>query len=317
MARPNLKSLLRLSQFAVNLNLNKTTQLTNLSKSLITQNRNFSTSKIIRQDTSNNNAPATKINFYVEEYKDKGYMVLKFNKAPVNSLNLEFLTELNIQLDKIEQSKDIKGVILTSHLPNIFSAGLDILEMYQIKQERGTQFWTALQETWIKLYGSNKIFIAAINGHSPAGGCLLAMSCDYRIMTKGPYKIGLNETLLGIKAPFWFRDTMINTIGYRETEKALQLGKLYSPEEALAVNLVDEIVDANVLIQKAEEQMVKWCSIPTVARELTKSSMRRDTVSKLIAQRESDTQSFIEFTQRDSIQKSLKGYLEAMKKPKK
>ncbi|RMZ93199.1 enoyl- delta isomerase mitochondrial [Brachionus plicatilis] len=277
--------------------------------------RAFSVCNKLRQDASDANA--SKINFYVDENKEKGYAILKLNKGPVNSLNLEFLTELNIQLEKFEESKEIKGVILTSSIPNIFSAGLDIMEMYQIKQDRGSQFWTALQETWIKLYGSNKIYIAAINGHSPAGGCLLSISCDYRIMSKGPYKIGLNETLLGIKAPFWFRDTMINTIGYRETEKALQLGKLYSSEEALAVNLVDELADSKDLITKAEEQMSKWCAIPTVARELTKSSMRRDTLSKLIAQREADTQSFIEFTQRDSIQKSLRMYLESLKKPKK
>lgn len=67
-----------------------------------------------------------------------------------------------------------------------------------------------------------------------------------------------------IKAPFWFRDTMINTIGFRESEKALQIGKLYSPEEALAVNLVDEIVDQKDLLVKAEEQMVKWCKIPSI-----------------------------------------------------
>lgn len=56
---------------------------------------------------------------------------------------------------------------------------------------------------------------------------------------------------------------MINTIGYRETEKALQLGKLYTPEEALAVNLVDELADPKELISKAEEQMLKWCAIPS------------------------------------------------------
>merc|ERR1712127_924148 len=125
-------------------------------------------------------------------------------------------------------------------------------EMYQGKEDRLRQFWTALQDFWLRLYGSNKVYIAAINGHAPAGGCLMAMSCDYRIMTKGPYKMGLNETLLGIKAPFWFIDTMINTIGHRETEKALQLGKLYSPEEALAVNLVDELCEPNELMDKAQ-----------------------------------------------------------------
>ena len=133
---------------------------------------------------------------FFEQIKEKNYGILRMNRTPVNSLNLDFLTELNIQLDKIEQSNDINGVILTSQIPNIFSAGLDIMEIYQIKADRGKQFWNAVQEFWIKLYGSDKIYIAAINGHSPAGGCLAAMSCDYRIMLKGPYKIGLNETQL-------------------------------------------------------------------------------------------------------------------------
>lgn len=56
---------------------------------------------------------------------------------------------------------------------------------------------------------------------------------------------------------------MINTIGFRESEKALQLGKLYSAEEALAVNLVDEIVDPKDLLSKAGAQMVQWCKIPS------------------------------------------------------
>ena len=48
-------------------------------------------------------------------------------------------------------------------VPNIFSAGLDILEMYKAKPERAAQFWRALQDFWIKLYGSSNVFIAALN----------------------------------------------------------------------------------------------------------------------------------------------------------
>ena len=49
-----------------------------------------------------------------EDSKRNGYIKLKLNKAPVNSMTLEFLNELNITLDKIEQAKDFNGVILTS-----------------------------------------------------------------------------------------------------------------------------------------------------------------------------------------------------------
>ncbi|CAG02071.1 unnamed protein product, partial [Tetraodon nigroviridis] len=130
--------------------------------------------------------------------------------------------------------KSCRGIILTSGQPKVFSAGLDIMEMYGKSPEHCGEFWRAVQEIWLKLYGSNMVVIAAINGSSPAGGCLLSLTCDYRIMADNPrYSIGLNETQLGIVAPFWFRDTMMNTVGHRSTEIALQLGQLYSPAEAL------------------------------------------------------------------------------------
>jgi enoyl-CoA hydratase/carnithine racemase len=49
------------------------------------------------------------------------------------------------------------------------------------------------------------------------------MSCDYRIMSSGPYRIGLNETQLGIAAPLWFAETMAAIVGQRQTEKLLQV----------------------------------------------------------------------------------------------
>ncbi len=138
------------------------------SKNLIGNLKNFKFLRsVLSRPQSNTTTTQEQVNpkslFYIEDHKDKGYVIFKLNRAPVNSLNLEFLTELNIQLEKFEESKDFKGVILTSNLPNIFSAGLDIMEMYQCKPDRVRQFWVALQDFWLKLYGSNKIYIAAIN----------------------------------------------------------------------------------------------------------------------------------------------------------
>lgn len=72
-------------------------------------------------------------------------------------------------------------------------------------------------------------------------------------------------------APFWFRDVFINTIGYRESEKALQLGLLYSPEEAIKIKLIDEICAPNDLLAKAEEQMLIWSKIPS-KKNITESN---------------------------------------------
>lgn len=76
------------------------------------------------------------------------------------------------------------------------------MEMYKPDVARAKQFWSTLQDVWLKLYGSSFPTAVAINGHSPAGGCLLSLCTEYRVMCKN-FTIGLNETRLGIVAPTW------------------------------------------------------------------------------------------------------------------
>ncbi|XP_030044750.1 enoyl-CoA delta isomerase 1, mitochondrial-like [Microcaecilia unicolor] len=92
-----------------------------------------------------------------------GVAVMKMKRPPVNSLNLELLTEFAISLEKLEIDRGCRGVILTSAIPKIFSAGLDITEMCGKNADHYGEFWRALQEMWLKLYGSNMVTIAAIN----------------------------------------------------------------------------------------------------------------------------------------------------------
>uniref|UniRef100_T1ILS7 Enoyl-CoA delta isomerase 1, mitochondrial n=1 Tax=Strigamia maritima TaxID=126957 RepID=T1ILS7_STRMM len=245
-----------------------------------------------------------------------GIAEVKMNKAPVNSLNTDFIKQLSQTIKDLENTKGCRGLILTSNVPNIFSAGLDIMEMYQSTPERMSEFWGSFQQFWMDLYGSKLATIAAINGHAPAGGCLMAMSCDYRIMASGKYTIGLNETLLGIVAPLWLQGTMEKTIGHRVTELSLQLGKLYSAEEALKIGLVDEIVaKPEDTIQKAQSELIsKWLKIPDIARQITKKNLRQDFIAHLQKMREADIKQFVAFASNDKTQKALGMYLESLKK---
>ncbi|XP_072015692.1 enoyl-CoA delta isomerase 1, mitochondrial-like isoform X2 [Amphiura filiformis] len=247
----------------------------------------------------------------------KGVSVIKMDNKPVNSLSTPVLMEMANALDKLESDSSCRGVILTSANPGIFSAGLDIFEMYQKSPDQTNHFWKCLQEVWLKLYGSSLVTIAAINGHSPAGGCLMAMSCDYRVMSSGKFTIGLNETLLGIVAPFWFSDTMLNTIGHRQTEKALQLGSLFKVDQALDIGLIDQVAEPDQIMEAAKTEMTKWLKIPDHARILTKQMLRGPTLEKLQTKRDEDVAFFTNFIQKEYIQKSLGMYLESLKKRQK
>ncbi|CAG0902630.1 unnamed protein product [Cyprideis torosa] len=140
-----------------------------------------------------------------------GIATITMNSPPANVMGPKFIQEMTEAISTVES--EAKGAILTSGLPTIFSAGLDIMVMYQPTEERLRTFWTALQDMWLALYSCGKPIVSVINGQAPAGGCLMSCSTDHRIMLEyendgqgKPNRIGLNETKLGIIAPFWFKN---------------------------------------------------------------------------------------------------------------
>lgn len=243
---------------------------------------------------------------------DKGIATVSMDKAPVNSLNTELIQELASAISTTASTS--KGLVLTSSLPSVFCAGLDITEMYQPDPAKLEVFWGSLQDLWIELYSCKVPTAAAIIGHSPAGGCLLAMCCDYRAMVGPKFSIGLNETQLGIVAPFWFKDTMVNTIGQRQTELALMLGTLFSSQQALSIGMVDQVVDSREECLAAAHKVVSQLSkIPSEARHVSKMLMRQPTLDKLVNNKQEDIQYFSNFITQPIIQKPMGMYLEALK----
>jgi len=241
----------------------------------------------------------------------KGFTVISMNKGPVNSLNLEFLQEIKEAVVSAESSS--KGIVLTSSLPTIFCAGLEITEMYKPDQDRLRLFWGALQDLFLALYGCKVPTVAAINGHSPAGGCLLSMCCDYRVMVGPKFTIGLNETQLGIVAPFWFKDAMVGTVGTRQTELALMLGTLFSTQQALSIGLVDSMVDnKEEALAEAEAVITKLMKIPSEARHVSKMLMRQDLYDSLSNKKTEDIDFFANFIVQPAIQKPMGMYLQAL-----
>ncbi|XP_045450662.1 enoyl-CoA delta isomerase 1, mitochondrial-like [Melitaea cinxia] len=242
-----------------------------------------------------------------------GVAILTMQRPPVNSLNLDLLKELSNSLDEVARNKNT-GLILTSSSSTVFSAGLDIMEMYKPDMKRAEQFWTTLQDVWLKLFGSNFVTAAAINGHAPAGGCLLAMSCEYRVMVSGKFTIGLNETALGIVAPTWFMDTMCHTIPVREAEYALTTARMFTVDEALKVGLVDEVAtDKADAISKCKDFIEKFDNIPSLARAVTKQRIRQGAIERLQKNRKADLEDFLHYLNQPKIQQSLEMYIQMLK----
>lgn len=114
--------------------------------------------------------------------EDDGIASVSLSNRPVNALTRRVCEEITAVIGELEADPKVRGMILGSALPDLFSAGLDIRAFYKPDVEMLARYWTAVQEMWLALYTTQLATVAAISGHSPAGGCMLALSCDYRIM---------------------------------------------------------------------------------------------------------------------------------------
>ena len=129
----------------------------------------------------------------LELTKRENYTIVQMNRGKVNAINHEMVNELREVFRKLENDPGVKGVILTGQT-HYFSAGLDLIELYQYDEKQIQEFFTAFGELYLQLVQFKKPFISAITGHSPAGGCVLAVASDNRYMAEGDsYVIGLNS----------------------------------------------------------------------------------------------------------------------------
>src|SRR5690606_37267710 len=106
-----------------------------------------------------------------------------------------------------------------------------------------------------------KPVVAAINGHSPAGGCVLALACDARVMAEGKYIIGLNEIPVGIIVPNSIFKLYAFWLGTAQANRNLLDGKLFSPEEALSIGLIDELVKPESIVTADERRVRKYMAM--------------------------------------------------------
>jgi 3,2-trans-enoyl-CoA isomerase len=247
---------------------------------------------------------------------DTGVGILTMNRPPANTLSLEMFRAMSEAIQTAEANSKIQALIVASSSPKIFSAGLDLAELYQPDHDRIATFWNSFQQLYLDLYGSRLSTFAAMGGHAPAAGCMIALSCDYRLFSSTGGKIGLNESLLGIAAPPWLGQQYMDTIGHRRAELALSLGTLYSPQEAMDIGLVDKLITDGDVVDAAMKEALKWIKIPMEARVGAKELTRGRQIQNLVQNRQADTDQFLAFVTKDSVQKSLGMYIEQMKKKK-
>jgi len=214
---------------------------------------------------------------------------LKLARPPVNALNTELVRALLAAIQAA--GKDAAAVIVTGQ-PGLFSAGLDVRGMLQLDRDAITALFVELWRLQYAIAGSPVPVIFGLTGHSPAGGTVLAIHGDYRVMALGDFRMGLNEVQVGL-----FPGPPIHGAFRRLTgghgEQLLSRGALIDPATALRVGLVDELCDASQVAARALEVAREFCALPREAMLRTRKMARADLIAlfgkpgqELMAERE-------------------------------
>jgi len=241
----------------------------------------------------------------------ENYVIVQMNRGKVNAINWEMVNELTEVFKKLEDDPSVMGVILTGQ-PHYFSAGLDLIELYQYDKKQVQEFFTAFGALYLQLVQFTKPFISAITGHAPAGGCVLAVTSDNRYMAEGePYVIGLNEVAVNIQISQNLTEIYAFWMGDGLAHRYIMEGKLLNGKEALAAGLVDELLPLDAVMERSEKQMKHYLRADQEILLNTKKKLRKPLWDKLDLNAENSLKEATILWWKPEIRAKMKAYVES------
>jgi Delta3-Delta2-enoyl-CoA isomerase len=198
---------------------------------------------------------------------------LRLNRPPVNALSTELISALR---EALERATAGSRAVVISGAPGMFTAGLDLPQLLTLDRDGMTRLWRELYALMKTLSNSPIPTCAAITGHAPAGGTVIALFCDWRVGARGDFKLGLTEVQAWIPLPPVILRALQRQVGARQAERLAVAGLMLSPEQAANVGLVDELASP----EEVPERAVAWCrnmlALPAHAMSATRRLARAD-----------------------------------------
>lgn len=254
----------------------------------------------------------------IEQIDHDGILELRMARPPVNALNYALLASLR---DAIEAAPEQGAqALIISGREGVFTAGLDLPWLVQQGVEAVEQTWVAFGQVCRALAASPLLSVAAVGGHSPAGGAVISLYCDYRIMANSPvsndsaapvapYRIGLNEVQVGLFVPDAIQYALRRVVGAYRAERLMLAGTMPTGEEARAIGLVDELVPAALVVTRARAWLQTMLALPQAAQRDTRRIARRDLLESVDDPARMDLPQFLAAWQTPETQAMLRTVL--------
>jgi enoyl-CoA hydratase/carnithine racemase len=226
--------------------------------------------------------------------RQKNVAVLKLDRSTTNAINLELVETLSSALQEVKHDPRVRALVLTSANNKFFSIGFDIPELYDLDRSEFETFYREFNNLCLDLYTLPKPVVASLNGHAIAGGCILALCCDYRLMAADKKLIGLNEVKLGVPVPYLADCILRELVGIRLARQIMETGDFYSSEQALQVGLVDQALPLELLLPNALQKASSLGDSPGEAFALIKQNRIESIEAQILARWHKKQAAFID-----------------------
>jgi enoyl-CoA hydratase len=179
-----------------------------------------------------------------------GIMRVTLASSPANALGLAIVGGLSKALDAADADSDIRMLVIESSVAGFFAAGADIKLMSSIDVEGFADYGDALRATLDRIAKPGRLSIAAVEGVALGGGLELAMACTLRVAGSAA-KFGLPEVALGLIPGAGGTQRLPRLVGRGRALDIMLTARQVEADEALAIGLVDRVVDAGTAVEAA------------------------------------------------------------------
>lgn len=222
---------------------------------------------------------------------EEGIARVELARGKVNAINEAVVDEMDACFRGLAADPAVKAVILTGR-GKFFTFGFDIPEFLNYSKGDFIRYLTKFTGLYTALFVFPKPLVAALNGHTIAGGCMISLACDWRVMVSGKSRIALNEIDFGASLFAGSVEMMRFRAGSANAETAILSGRMYAPEEALELGIVSEVVSDADLEKCARTKALEMASKDPAAFRSIKLLSRKDT-AEVMKRKERD--SILEF----------------------
>lgn len=165
---------------------------------------------------------------------------IAMDDGKANVLSTEMIAQLNSALDKAESDGAI--VVLTGR-EGMFSGGFNLKEM-QAGQVEAMALTAKGSKLARRILAFPTPVIALSTGHTIAMGAFLMLACDYRMIVQGQFKVGLNETLIGMTMHNFGIELARYRLAKNYFNRCVINAEIFNPDDAINAGFFDRTVPA-------------------------------------------------------------------------